>query len=130
MKNTTIYDEMVYKIIIEMESSNFTVAEIFRFCVAKKYEIPQSMIYKAIVNLVKTGKIQKITSDERSCRYEKCDGGKNVKIVCSTCHRELKIYDQRIDMLLVAIAIENKKKLEESNLTIYVSHINDACKHN
>lgn len=129
MKNATIYDQMIFKVINELDTGDFAVTEIFKFCLAKGYDIPQSMIYKAVANLVKIGKIQKITSNERSCRYEKCDEGKNVKLICTKCHKELKIHDKRIDGLLVTIASENKRKVAESNLKIYVSHISRICQH-
>lgn len=129
MKNATINDQMIFKVINELDTGDFTVTEIFKFCLAKGYDIPQSMIYKAVANLVKLGKIQKITSNERSCRYEKCDEGKNVKLICTKCHKELKIHDKRIDGLLVTIASENKRKVAESNLKIYVSHIIRICQH-
>ncbi|MER5080573.1 transcriptional repressor [Providencia stuartii] len=87
MKNATIYDQMIFKVINELDTGDFTVTEIFKFCLAKGYDITQSMIYKAVANLVKLGKIQKITSNERSCRYEKCDEGKNVKLICTNCHK-------------------------------------------
>ncbi|MGX9858105.1 transcriptional repressor [Enterobacter hormaechei subsp. steigerwaltii] len=130
MKNATIHDQMILKVINELDTGDFTVTEIFKFCLAKGYDIPQSMIYKAVVNLVKLGKLQKTISNERSCRYEKYDNGKNVKIVCTTCHKELKIHDKRIDELLINIASEKKREVAESNLKIYVSHINHICQHN